>query len=105
MFKLLLAEFWADLKVQRTRASGRVSPINLYTDATQMVMDPYRKSGKKLLLVGPLESLSMQRFSGALPLGQSLLIVTPYLITLLALTLVCFAVSYIIFMRQEIRSM
>ncbi|RLC72726.1 MAG: ABC transporter permease, partial [Chloroflexi bacterium] len=37
-------------------------------------------------------------------LGQSLLIVWPQMVSLIALTVVCFAVSYIIFMRQEIRS-
>ena len=88
-----------------TNTLSRISPINLYTDATQMIMDPYRKSGKRLVMLGPMESLSMQRFSAALPLGQSLLIVAPYLTTLLALTVVFFAVSYIVFMRQEIRSM
>jgi ABC-type transport system involved in multi-copper enzyme maturation permease subunit len=31
-------------------------------------------------------------------------VVLPYIITLIALTAVCFAVSYTIFMRQEIRS-
>jgi ABC-2 type transport system permease protein len=47
----------------------------------------------------------MTRFSGPLPLAQSLLVVMPHLISLLAITGVCFALSYIVFMRQEIRSL
>jgi ABC-2 type transport system permease protein len=47
----------------------------------------------------------MSRFAGPLPLSQSLLIVAPYLLALLSITIVCFAVSYTIFMRQEIRSL
>lgn len=90
---------------QLTEACNRVSPVNLYSDATQMVMDPYRKTNKNVVLVGPMESLSMRRFSGALPFSQSMLVVAPYLISLLALTVVCFGVSYVVFMRQEIRSM
>jgi ABC-2 type transport system permease protein len=54
---------------------------------------------------GPLETLSMARFAGPLPIGQSVLIVAPYIISLIALTVVCFAISYVVFMRQEIRSL
>jgi ABC-2 type transport system permease protein len=32
-------------------------------------------------------------------------VVLPYIISLLAITVVCFAISYIVFMRQEIRSL
>ena len=54
---------------------------------------------------GPLEAISMTRFSGPLPLGQSLLVVMPHIISLLAVTVICFAVSYAVFMRQEVRSL
>jgi ABC-2 type transport system permease protein len=39
-----------------------------------------------------------------LSLGQSLLMVWPDLVILVSLTAVCFAVSYVVFMRQEIRA-
>jgi len=35
---------------------------------------------------------------------QSTLIVAPYLVTLVAISLICFTISYATFMRQEIRS-
>ncbi len=47
----------------------------------------------------------MSRFSGPLALGQSILVVMPYIISLVAITVICFAVSYTVFMRQEIRSL
>jgi ABC-2 type transport system permease protein len=48
--------------------------------------------------------LSLSRFSGPLPLGQSIIVVLPYIIFLVAITVICFAVSYMVFMRQEVRS-
>jgi ABC-2 type transport system permease protein len=64
-----------------------------------------RKSARSMMTLGPMESLSMARFSGPLGLSQSFLVVVPYIISLIAITVICFAVSYIVFMRQEIRSM
>ena len=82
------------------------SPMELYREATATIIDPTRKSTPRSMVnVGPLENLSMSRFAGPLPLLQSFLIVAPYIITLIAITVVCFAISYIVFMRQEIRSM
>jgi ABC-2 type transport system permease protein len=82
-----------------------ISPMELYTDATATIIDPMRKSTRSIVSVGPLENLSMSRFSGPLPLSQSILIVIPYIISLVAITIICFAVSYTVFMRQEIRSL
>jgi ABC-2 type transport system permease protein len=82
------------------------SPMELYREATATIIDPTRKSTpRSMVTVGPLENLSMSRFAGPLPLFQSFLIVAPYIITLIAITVVCFAISYIVFMRQEIRSL
>jgi ABC-2 type transport system permease protein len=82
-----------------------ISPMELYTDATATIIDPMRKSTRSIISVGPMENLSMSRFSGPLPLSQSILIVIPYIISLVAVTIICFAVSYTVFMRQEIRSL
>ena len=82
------------------------SPMELYREATATIIDPTRKSTpRSMVTVGPLENLSMSRFAGPLPLFQSFLIVAPYIITLIAITVVCFAISYVVFMRQEIRSL
>jgi ABC-type transport system involved in multi-copper enzyme maturation permease subunit len=81
------------------------SPMELYTDATATIIDPMRKSARSMVSMGPMESLSISRFSGPLSLSQSVLIVVPYIISLVAITIVCFAVSYTVVMRQEIRSL
>jgi ABC-2 type transport system permease protein len=87
------------------RAFKLISPMELYTDATATIIDPLRKSTRSFVSVGPMENFSMSRFSGPLPLSQSILIVIPYIISLIAITIICFAVSYTVFMRQEIRSL
>lgn len=87
------------------KAFQLISPMELYTDATATIIDPLRKSTRSIISVGPMENISMSRFSGPLPLDQSILIVIPYIISLIAITIICFAVSYTVFMRQEIRSL
>ncbi|MBW1778140.1 MAG: ABC transporter permease subunit [Deltaproteobacteria bacterium] len=86
------------------KAVTLLSPMELYTDATATVIDPRRKSARSVIALGPMEQISMSRFSGPLALSQSILVVAPHLIFLVALTLICFAVSYTVFMKQEIRS-
>jgi ABC-2 type transport system permease protein len=63
-----------------------------------------RKTTRSLILMGPMERLSLSRFQNPLPLLQSTLIVMPHLVSLMALTVVCFGICYACFMRQEIRS-
>ncbi len=91
-------------RVQIENAISLSSPLVLYTAATDTIMDPMRRTTRAFIQVGMMEKLSMSRFSGPLPLSQSILVVLPYIITLIAITAVCFAISYTAFMRQEIRS-
>jgi len=87
------------------RGFSLVSPMELYTEATATVIDPMRKTTRSIVLMGPMERISSSRFSGPLPLGQSILVVLPSIISLIAITAICFAISYAVFMRQEIRSL
>ena len=89
-------------EVQRT--VSLLSPMNLYNDATTTILDPTRKTTRGVVFVGPLERLSLSRFQNPLPLLQSLIIVAPYLISIVAITFLCFGVCYLVFMRQEIRT-
>ncbi|RXF72610.1 ABC transporter permease [Arcticibacter tournemirensis] len=77
----------------------RLVPSQLFSDATTTLLMPAVRS------LGPL---SMEQVYGAipspLPLGQSLLLVWPQLTGLIAATVLCFAISYLSFMRKEIRS-
>ncbi|MGD2269385.1 MAG: ABC transporter permease subunit [Desulfobacterales bacterium] len=87
-----------------TKAISLASPMELYSDSAATIIDPMRKTNRSFVQMGFIERLSMARFSGPLPLSQSMFVVAPYIISLLAITVICFAVSYIVFMRQEIRS-
>ncbi len=80
------------------------SPMTLYSEATTIILDPLRKTTQSLLLMGPMERLSISRFQNPLPFGESIYIVLPHLISLVAITLVFFAITYAAFMRQEVRS-
>jgi len=78
---------------------GRLSPTMLYDEAVVTILNPgVRTLG--LVLTTQLEGA----IAGALPLGQSLLLVWPHVTGILAATMLCFAVSYVYFMRQEIRA-
>ena len=78
---------------------NRLSPYSLYSEASAGLRDPATRAINAVSyaqLVGAL--------SGYLQLGQSLLLVWPHLVGLLALTFAAFTISYIGFMRQEIRT-
>jgi ABC-2 type transport system permease protein len=90
-------------QAQVQRIVSLCSPVNLYTEATSTVLNPMRQT-TKLVFVGPMEQLSMLRFQSPLPLLQSLLIVLPHLISIVAITVLCFGICYLVFMRQEIRT-
>jgi ABC-2 type transport system permease protein len=75
-----------------------LTPNQLYSDITTSLLTPTLRS------LGPL---TMQQVEGAipgpLPLGESLMLVWPQFTGLFALTIVCFVLSFILFMRREIR--
>jgi ABC-2 type transport system permease protein len=89
---------------QIQRVTSLFSPMALYSDATITILDPMRKTTQSLILMGPLERLSLSRFQNPLPLLQSLFIVIPHLISIVAITVLCFGICYLVFMRQEIRT-
>lgn len=91
-------------QVNLQRTLSLASPMVLYSEATAVIIDPTRRTTRSLILVGPMEKLSQERFTGPLPLKQSTLIVMPYIISLIAITVICFSISYMVFMKQEIRS-
>ncbi|MBL7210054.1 MAG: ABC transporter permease [Dehalococcoidia bacterium] len=74
---------------------NRGSPIFLYQEAVVVLLLPRTMAGFGVLPVDLPFPLSF---------GQSLLLVWPQITSLIALTALCFAVSYTKFMREEIRS-
>lgn len=89
-------------EIQRT--ISLCSPMNLYGEATSTILDPMRKTTSSIILMGPLERLSISRFQNPLPLLDSVKIVWPDLVSIIAVTFVCFGICYLVFMRQEIRT-
>jgi ABC-2 type transport system permease protein len=78
---------------------SRISPSQLYSDATTTLLIPSVRS------LGPLTNDQIVgAIPGPLPLGQSLLMVWPQITGLIASTILCFVLSYISFMKKEIRS-
>ena len=86
---------------EATRMVMRVSPVELYREAVVTLLVPGRTTMGQFT---EFARIIGGRLPNPLPLGQSLLIVWPQLVSLLTLTVVCFAISYIKFMREEIRS-
>ncbi len=80
-----------------------ISPIMLFSEAMSVLLVPGARTMGQLLQL-QTSAASIKMLPNPLSLSQSLLAVLPHLVSLLALTVVCFAISYIRFMREEIRS-
>jgi ABC-2 type transport system permease protein len=91
-------------RAQLQRYISLASPMQLYSEATSTILDPTRNTTSSMVLMGPMERLSISRFQSPLPLMQSAVVVMPHLIAIVAITLLCFAICYAVFMRQEIRT-
>lgn len=79
----------------------RISPSTLFTETIAILLIP---TGGHFLLRPILQSDIADMIANPLSLGQSLIQVWPQLVVIVALAIICFAISYVIFMRQEIRS-
>ena len=79
----------------------RIAPNQLYTEATAVILDP------RLRTVTP-DLVTPEQRAGAvgsiLPLDQSVLVVWPQFVVLIAMTTGMFALAYVSFMRQEVRA-
>jgi ABC-2 type transport system permease protein len=76
-----------------------LSPITLYQEATVALLNP---SVRTVGVVLPQQA--DRAIPSTLSIDQSLLVVWPQTVALVALTVLCFAVAYVIFMRQEVRA-
>lgn len=80
-------------------ALGRLSPTVLYEEAIITLLNP------SIRTLGPILLEQVEgAIAGFLSPGQSLLLVWPHLVSLVALTAGVFAVAYYLFIRQEIRA-
>jgi ABC-2 type transport system permease protein len=91
------AELIHNAEVQRMIT--RFSPNILFQEATTVLLVPVVRS---LGMVS--SSVAAYMVPNPLSLGQSILLVWPHLVSLISLSAICFAISYVLFMRQEIRA-
>ena len=85
--------------VELQRMITRFSPNILFQEATTVLLVPLVRS---LGMVSASQAAYM--VPNPLSLGQSILLIWPHITSLISLSVVCFAASYILFMRQEIRA-
>jgi len=80
---------------------NRISPYYLYTEAISTILNPNIRS---LNLVSILTQSQNNAIASYLTLGQSLMIIWPQIIALLATVAIAFAAAYVTFMKREIRA-
>jgi ABC-2 type transport system permease protein len=76
-----------------------LSPSYLFQEAYFVLLIPIWK-GLGAITYSDLSYM----LANPLSLGQSLLAIWPHLVVLVSLSVICFGISYVIFMKQEIRS-
>jgi len=83
------------------RMLSRISPSTLYGESVQAILMPeIGTSSPTMMMIGIYSGLKPT----PLPLSQSLLVVWPQIVLMLALTAICFSIAYMKFLREEIRS-
>jgi ABC-2 type transport system permease protein len=81
---------------------ARVSPITLFSEVVQVLLDPSTRT------LGPIY-LYLPQLQGAvlgapLPLDESLMIAWPQIVSLIAASILLFVIGYVVFQRQEVRA-
>ena len=77
----------------------RISPLTLYADIATIMLQPTER------FLGFVLPVQLDRaIEAPLPLAQSVLVIWPHLTGLIAATILLFALSYVLFQRQEVRA-
>ncbi len=81
----------------------RLLPSTLYSEISVVLLNPSVTQVSTPATLGQLQQVQ-QQIPTLLSLDQSLLLVWPHVVALVALAVVCFAGAYVAFMRQEVRA-
>ncbi len=81
----------------------RISPATLYQDIVSALMNPTTKSVLGAGNIGQYVS-AQEQLPSLLSIDQSVLVVWPQIVVLTALTVIMFALAYVLFLRQEVRA-
>ena len=81
----------------------RVLPDTLYREASLTLLNPQVTTVSTPATIGGYEQ-AQQRIPSLLSLDQSFILVWPQVVALVAMMVACFALAYVMFMRQEVRA-
>ncbi len=91
-------------QAQTQQFISRLLPGQLYSEITAVLLNP--TSNPQATLPGSLgqAAQAQQQIPTLLTFDQSILLVWPQVVALVALTVICFGLAYVAFMRQEVRA-
>jgi ABC-2 type transport system permease protein len=83
---------------------GQILPSTLYSDISSVILNPTIQTTSREVTAS--QYLQAQSFfpDSALSVTQSLILIWPAIVVLFGLTVGCFALAYVRFMRQEVRA-
>jgi ABC-2 type transport system permease protein len=108
-----LADQQQDLAARQTQQLiTRLSPATLYVEATSALLtpvDPVTAQGgaanyNARSIDELIQAADERRIPSLLSVDQSVLLIWPHVVALVAMTVLCFAAAYVAFMRQEVRA-
>jgi len=82
----------------------RVLPLTLYLESSRVILNPTETTVSVPSTIAQVAQWQQQVQGQPIAFDQSLLLIWPHLVALVALTAVCFAAAYVRFMRQEVRA-
>jgi len=90
-----------NLSMQQTIT--RLLPDTLYREASLAILNPQVSAVSNPATIGGYQQAA-QRIPSLQSFEQSLLLVWPHMVTMVAIAIACFAIAYVRFMRQEVRA-
>ncbi len=95
-----LDQMTALYQFETQQALARISPVTLYSEIAQMILDPSSRT------VGPifLSQLQGALIGNPLPTFESILLIWPQISGLFAGMVILFTAAYVAFQRQEVRA-
>lgn len=86
-----------------TETLQRFLPDTLYREASLTLLNPQVTTVSTPATIGEFAQ-AQQRIASVFSLDQSFILVWPQVVALVGLTVACFALAYVLFMRQEVRA-
>ena len=102
----LLAGSDSEAAAMAVQILARISPNILFTEIVLPILDPTRNALSDLSPMLQLYVTQMLRMvvGAPLPLGQSIVMALPQIVSLVAATILLFGLGYVVFQRQEVRA-